>query len=240
MVTLAIGTAYGKAPTNATEVGAAEVNPARRAHVAAAVADAKRTRPTVTLTKADLRTPMHLFVPLLADCHQRALAADPHAEGVLNTLLVVDSASGDGTIFTVRGFDGAGALGRSSDFRACVKATTESIVLPPIANGGTAEITYPITFAAAPPDNRDTAVVGQAKAAVAAARPDDALRIAESGLKLTSLDGTFRRKLIGIAGVAACQLRDVAKARHYSALASATFELTIREACAREKVELTR
>jgi len=49
---------------------------------------------------------------------------------------------------------------------------------------------------------------------------------------MTSLDGPVRRKLIGIAGVAACHLKDEKKARHYTLLASDTIEPQIRAACA--------
>jgi hypothetical protein len=115
-----------------------------------------------------------------------------------------------------------------------VKEMAETVVLPPIGAGGTAEIIYPITFAPAPPDNRKTELADRANKAAAAGRWDDALRDAERGLELTSLDGTFRRKLIAVAGVAACHRKREAKARHYYALASATFEAEIREACARD------
>src|SRR5262245_62672775 len=46
------------------------------------------------------------------------------------------------------------------------------------------------------------------------------LAMAERGLELTSLDGTIRRPLIEVAGVAACRLGRTAKLRHYLELAA--------------------
>ncbi|MDQ3363812.1 MAG: hypothetical protein M3680_00065 [Myxococcota bacterium] len=183
---------------------------------------------------------MHVLVPMLGDCYRRAQSRDQQIGGVVNTKLLVESELGLGTIFAVRGFDTAGALGQSSEFRDCVTATVASIVMPPIAKGGSAEITYPITFARDAPDNRHTSLVDDASQAAAVGRWDDALTTAERGLELTSLDGTFRRKLIEVAGLASCHLRDEAKARHYYALASPQFEPEIRETCAREaQLDLT-
>jgi hypothetical protein len=215
-------------------VTAAAVDGKRRAELARAVADSRRAGPPRELTRSQLREPMHAFVPLLRDCYARAVAHDPALAGVVNTKLAIASVRNQGTIFTVRGFDTSGALGQSSEFRACVTATAATIVLPPIADGGAADVTYPITFAPDPPDNHDTGLVDRAAAAAAAGHWEEALASAERGLELTSLDGTFRRKLIATAGVAACHLGREAKARHYYALASAAFTLEIADACRRE------
>lgn len=229
MILLVASRAGGESP-----VTAAAVNRARRAEIARVVAESRRATPAAALTKAQLREPMHAFVPLLVDCYRRVQARDPQIGGVVNTKLAIDSVAGLGTIFSVVGFDTAGALGQSREFRECVTATAASIVLPPIGGGGSVEITYPITFAPEPPDNRHTEWVDRAQQAAAAGRWDGALTAAERGLESTALDGTFRRALIGVAGVAACHLRRADKARRYYALASTAFEAQIRQACARD------
>lgn len=224
-----------------TPVRAAVVDRARHVQIASAVAAARRLKPAAELTKAELRAPMHVLVPMLTECFRQAQARDPNVSGVANTKFVVESEPGHGTIFAASGFDAAGTLGKSPEFRACIGGRLDAIVLPPIGNGGRAEITYPITFASDAPDNRGTEVVDEANRAAAARKWADAFGAAERGLELTSLDGPRRRRLIEVAGLAACHLRNEAKARHYYALASPAAEATIRDACARQaRLKLTR
>lgn len=223
----------------ASPVGAPSVDRARRAEIARGVSAA---RPGAALTKAELRAPMHALVAMLGACYRQAQARapDPDIDGVVNLELAVDSEPGQGAIVAVRGFDTTGELGRSREFRDCVRSTAEQIVLPPIAAGGHAEISYPVTFAPRPPDNRGAAFVARANQAVADGRWAQALAAAEAGLALTSLDGPRRRALILAGGLAACHLKHAPAARHYYALASATFEPRIRDACARAaQIDLT-
>jgi hypothetical protein len=221
-------------PTLRQVVVEAAVHRVRRAEIAKEIAKARAgKRNTGQLTKDDVRGSMRLLVPLLGGCYSSAQARDARLGGVVNTLITIDSEPDQGTVVTVRGFDTAGPLGESRAFRECVRDTLEAAVLPPIAGGGTLEATYPITFAPRPPDNRDTELFGQAEQAVAHGRWAQALIKAEQGLKSTSIDGTFRRRLIEVAGLASCHLKRDGKARHYFALASARVERVLRETCAR-------
>jgi hypothetical protein len=229
-------------PTLRQVVTKAAVDRMRRAEIAQAIAATHTgVRPTGELTKDKVRGHMRILVPMLADCYGRAQACDPKIGGVVNTKLTIDSEPGQGTVVTVRGFDTSGALGQSREFRDCVSATIEAIVLPPIADGGSLDVTYPMTFAPQPPDNHDTQLVDQAQQAAADRQWGQALIKAERGLELTSIDGTFRRKLIEIAGLAACHLKRDAKARYYFALASSGVERVLRETCVRvAQIDLTR
>jgi hypothetical protein len=204
----------------------AVVDRKHRAQIAAALGAPRETGPVATLGKAEMLGPIHhLVVPLLRGCF-----AHVAGDGVVNLELAVDSLAGEGTIFSVRDFDTAGAV--TPALRDCLRGTVEAIVAPPIGNGGHAELIYPFTFAQTPPDNHDTRLVDEANAAAEAGRWDAALAAAERALTMTSLDGPVRRKLIGIAGVAACHLKDEKKARHYALLASDAIEPQIRAACA--------
>jgi hypothetical protein len=190
------------------------------------------------LRKAELRPAMKAIVPKLGRCYEQARRHDPQISGVIDTKLTVRNEPHLGMMLTVNGFDTDGALGESPDFLACVKATFESAVLPPIATRGTLDIIYPSTFAPQPPDNRDTSTVDGARRASDDGRWSDALANAQRGLKLTSLDGPHRRQLIEIAGLAACRLKDGPRARRFFALASPEFEDRLRQACLAAAIDL--
>ena len=219
-------------PSRAITIGS--IDPTLRAQLLSEFAKP----PKGTLGKAELSEPMHAVVRMLASCYERANTRDRYRGGVINTRFSVVSGAGRGAIVAIRGFDASSPLGRSQAFRDCMRATAEMIVLAPIATGGTAEITYPITFAAQQPDNRHAEILDRANSAAAAARWGDALHEAEVGLEQTSFDGTSRRPLIELAGIAACHLRDAAKAQRYAALASATVEPMIRAACTANGIAL--
>jgi len=181
------------------------------------------------LTKEDVRATVKRIVPLVRPCYERAHASDPAITGVVNPELTITSGGGR-TTMRVRGFDTSGPLGRNTAFRACAKAAIEGAALPALAVTGSIELTYPMTFAVQPPGH-DPSVLDDARRALGAQRWADALATAERGLELTSIDGTIRRPLIEVAGIAACKLGRTAKLRHYLELASPTHERAIRAAC---------
>jgi hypothetical protein len=186
---------------------------------------------TTRLRKADVGPAVHTVIPRLATCYERARAHDPQLSGVINTKLTVENEPQRGMRLRVIGFDTSGPLGESQDFLACVKRTYESAVLPALTTRGALDFIYPSTFAPQPPDNHDTSSVDEAARAASEGRWADARRDAERGLELTSLDGTYRRRLIEIAGLAACHLHDEVGARFYFALAPPRAEPTLQQAC---------
>ncbi|MBV8758610.1 MAG: hypothetical protein JO257_15090 [Deltaproteobacteria bacterium] len=162
-------------------------------------------------------------VPAIAPCFNEA------GSGVANLQLTFDGTPKRLTV-ALKGVEGT-AL--PEDVRACVRETLATLVLPPIGDGGTADIVYPFTYAVDPPDNHDLKDYLKAVRADASKHWSDALVAADAGLKLTSLDGRHRRVLIRIAGVAACHLGAATTAARYEALASTDNAATIRAACAR-------
>jgi hypothetical protein len=186
--------------------------------------------PARALTKDDVRAAVKRVVPLVAPCYERAHANDPTIAGVVNPELTI-TIRGGRTTFRVRGFDTTGPFGKNAAFRACMKAALEDAVLPPLAVTGSIELTYPITFTPQAPDNREAWILDDARRALADQRWPEALATAERGLELTSIDGTIRRPLIEVAGIAACRLGRTAKLRHYLELASPAHERAIRAVC---------
>lgn len=183
------------------------------------------------LKKLDLRPTMKQVFPTVTGCYQRELAKQPRIEGVVNTQLLIRNEPKIGMTLTVEGFETDGPLGNQKTFLDCVKTTFEGKVFPAIAMRGTAHVTYPGTFTTQPVDNHDLSLVESATKHLEAKRWARALADASKGLKLLFLDGVPRRKLIEIAGVAACELKDEQAARRYWGLASPEYEERIAKAC---------
>lgn len=185
------------------------------------------------LQKADLRAGIKSIIPRLTRGYEQARTRAPRIAGVINTKLTVLNDPRLGMMLTVTGFDTDGTLGESREFLACVTTTFEATVLPPIATRGRRDFIYPTTFSSQPVNNRDSGIVDVAAKAAAAGRWSEALARAEQGLTRTSLDGTFRRRLIETAGLSACQLKDEPKARHYFSMASPELEQRLEQTCLR-------
>ena len=162
------------------------------------------------------------IVPAIAPCFSEA------GSGVANLQLTFDGTAKRLTV-ALKGIDGDPV---SDDVRTCVRETLASLVLPPIGDGGTADILYPFTYAMQPPDNHDIRDYLKALHAAETKHWSDALGSASAALKLTSLDGKHRRALIKIAGIAACHLDATAMAARYEALASSENAAAIHAACA--------
>ncbi len=200
----------------------------RRLEIEASIA---RDVPSTRLRKAELRPAMKRIIPLLQHCYERELARAPQIRGVINTKLTIRNEPALGMMLSVNGFDTHGELGESREFLACVTKTFESTVYPPIATRGALDLTYPSTFATESPGDRDKPIVDKAERDATNGRWSEALDDAEQGLTLTSLDGPLRRRLIEVAGLSACHLKDQAKAQHYYSLASPEFEERLQETC---------
>ncbi len=183
------------------------------------------------LAKADVGARIKTVVPRLGDCYERARRRNPQLGGVINTKLTVHNEPGVRLRVHVDGFDTSGSLGTSREFLACATKVFESAELAPLDTPGSLRLTYPTTFAMQPPDNHDAAIVDQAEQSARDGRWAEALRDAERGLESTSLDGTFRRRLIEVAGLAACHLKHESKARDYYLLAPPRAEATLEQTC---------
>jgi hypothetical protein len=190
------------------------------------------------LRKAELRPGMKTIGPRLTACYEQAHARDPRVRGVVNVKLTIRNEPWFGAFLYVDGFETHGPLGESREFLACVKTTFESTVLPPVDTRDSLAVTYPLTFSPDAPDNHDRAIVDNAARAEQRGRWREAIELAARGLTSTSLDGPHRRRLISIAGRAACNAGDEAQARRYWSLASPEFEDGLQAACAKHAIDL--
>ncbi len=196
-------------------------------HAAAPPAAALTAPPAAALTKAELRPVLTAVVPALAAC-----VGDGTAAGVVELALTITS-DARGTSIVVDDVLVTGPLAAAPGFRGCAATTLAAAPAPRLDRAGRATVRYPVTFDPRPPDNRDAALVDAAARAAAAGRWAEARAQAEVGLTRTSLDGPHRRRLIELAGVAACALGDRAAAARYQALAAPAAEAAIAAACAR-------
>ncbi|MEZ4402790.1 MAG: hypothetical protein R3B06_22410 [Kofleriaceae bacterium] len=154
-------------PPPVVTVARAERNQARRDEVARAIA-ASRVRPRpmgggvtaatiggaapaaapVALSKDDIRAGVKDVAPMLGECFDAELARDPAlGRSTVTVHFTIDSAADIGTVVTAGDLDIPGVLGQSADFRECLGATLEAMVLPPLGDGGQVEVTYPFVFA---------------------------------------------------------------------------------------------
>ena len=114
--------------------------------------------PRTTLGRDEIRTSVREVVPMIAECYELELDRDPQVgKTTVKARLIVDSEPDLGTVVAVSDLEIPGALGTSTDFRDCLTATLEAMVLPPLEEGAHVEINYPFIFSPAPPDGDDTA-----------------------------------------------------------------------------------
>lgn len=166
------------------------VDAARRAEVARAIAAARAragaagspagappvvgTAPAAdgadgALTKDDIRAGVREVVPLLAECYDTELARDPSLPAAtVASRFTIESAADIGTVVTVGDLTIDGPLGASQEFRDCMTATLEAVVLPPLGEGGRIEVNYPFTFR---PSDDDGGATPTAPAPTGAATP---------------------------------------------------------------------
>ncbi|MBL8624367.1 MAG: hypothetical protein JNK64_23875 [Myxococcales bacterium] len=191
---VALGAPPPIAPPPVVAVAKAAVDRARRAEVAAAIAQLRGRAPAgatprvagaapasagvapvvdatpTELTKDEIRTGVREVVPLLAECFDAELERDPSLGMMKVTAsLTVDSAADVGTVVTVGDLTIEGPLAKSIEFHDCMSATLEAVVLPPFGDGGQATITYPFTFA--PTDDAAAGMPATATPSHAAAAP---------------------------------------------------------------------
>jgi hypothetical protein len=85
-------------------------------------------------------------VPLIADCYQQAMPQLADDETRIAAKLTLTSDPDVGTIIDAHQI--SDDLGRPllATFDDCLRDTIQLLALPPIADGGTIEVTYPLTF----------------------------------------------------------------------------------------------
>ena len=96
--------------------------------------------PTVAVTA------MRDAIPLLTDCYQQAMPQLADDETRIATKLTLTSDPDVGTIIDAHQISDDQGRPLLATFDDCLRDTIQQLALPPIADGGTIEVTYPLTF----------------------------------------------------------------------------------------------
>ena len=213
-----------------------------------------------TLDKDQIRAGVKDVVPMLAECYEAELERDPTVGATTVTAQFdLDSDPDLGTIVTLADMQVSGPLAQATDFRDCMTATIEAVVLPPLGAGGHVTVNYPFEFR---PNDVDDAtqrpinpakspttptpvkplkqpvapesleLMNEAMSAAVNGQYGRALALSEQGLKTYPTD-SVRAKLTNIAALSSCQLKNRPKALSYYRLASPNAKLGIRQTCLR-------
>ena len=96
--------------------------------------------------KTVIRTTMRDAIPLLADCYQQAMPQLPEDETKVAAKITLISDPDVGTIVDAHQISDEQGRPLLASFDDCLRNTMQQLALPPIANGGTIDVTYPFTF----------------------------------------------------------------------------------------------
>ncbi|MEO8840089.1 MAG: hypothetical protein ABI591_07345 [Kofleriaceae bacterium] len=120
-------------------------------------ADAHAPRPVLPVTatldpahpedlKTTIRTAMRDAIPLIGDCYQQAIPQLADHETRIVAKLSLTSDPDVGTIIDAHQISDDQGRPLMATFDDCLRDTIQQLALPPIADGGTIEVTYPMTF----------------------------------------------------------------------------------------------
>jgi hypothetical protein len=91
-------------------------------------------------------TAMRDAIPLLTDCYQQAMPQLADDETRIAAKLTLTSDPDVGTIIDAHQISDDQGRPLLATFDDCLRDTIQQLALPPIADGGTIEVTYPLTF----------------------------------------------------------------------------------------------
>jgi hypothetical protein len=91
-------------------------------------------------------TAMRDAIPLIADCYQQAMPQLADDETRIAAKLTLTSDPDVGTIVDAHQISDDQGRPLLATFDDCLRDTIQQLALPPIADGGTIEVTYPLTF----------------------------------------------------------------------------------------------
>ncbi len=228
------------------------------------------------LSKEEIRTSVREVVPLLVDCYTLMLDKHPRLGGKVIARLVVDAEPDLGTIVTMEDDSEVSMKGAAADtdpaalqtdlgdFRQCLGATLESLVLPPLGDkdGGRVEITYPFVFAPseeeadefddAPAPVRQKRVrdddpapamtadqlLADAEAAAKTSEWGRAIRQAETVMKMSGVPRGIVERAAMIVALGACNLGNAKKARAVFPRISPAAKNLVRQRCLSGGIEV--
>ena len=100
-----------------------------------------------TISKDDIRAGVRAVIPLLAECYDAAQSRFTVKEGKIEVHMHLSGEPGIGTLIEKAEISGDPQFTGDHDFVECLQQTMLSVELPPIAEGGTVDVTYPMAFA---------------------------------------------------------------------------------------------
>jgi len=134
----------------ADQIAAAQ---AARGSGAAAHAPRPPSLPAATLDpdrpedmKTVIRSTMRDAIPLIADCYTQAMPQIPEDETKVAAKITLISDPDVGTIVDAHQISDDQGRPLLASFDDCLRNTMQQLALPPIANGGQIDVTYPFTF----------------------------------------------------------------------------------------------
>ena len=96
--------------------------------------------------KTTIRTAMRDAIPLITDCYQQAMPQLADDETRIAAKLTLTSDPDVGTIIDAHQISDDQGRPLLATFDDCLRDTIQQLALPPIADGGTIEVSYPLTF----------------------------------------------------------------------------------------------
>jgi hypothetical protein len=96
--------------------------------------------------KTTIRAAMRDAIPLITDCYQQAMPQLADDETRIAAKLTLTSDPDVGTIIDAHQISDDQGRPLLATFDDCLRDTIQQLALPPIADGGTIEVTYPLTF----------------------------------------------------------------------------------------------
>jgi len=96
--------------------------------------------------KSVIRSTMREAIPLLADCYTQAIPQIPDDETKVAAKITLISDPDVGTIVDAHQISDDQGRPLLASFDDCLRNTMQQLALPPIAGGGTIDVTYPFTF----------------------------------------------------------------------------------------------
>jgi hypothetical protein len=100
-----------------------------------------------TISKDDIRAGVRAVIPLLAECYDAAQDRLTNKKGQIIVKMHLTGEPEVGTLIDKADIEGDAHFTADKDLVECFQQTMLSVELPPIAEGGTVDVTYPIAFA---------------------------------------------------------------------------------------------
>jgi len=100
-----------------------------------------------TISKDDIRAGVRAVIPLLAECYDAAQDRFSTKTGSIKVQMHLTGEPDVGTLIEKAEIEGDPQFTGDAGFVECLQQTMLSVELPPIEDGGTVDVTYPLAFA---------------------------------------------------------------------------------------------